>query len=241
MTDTPRPCVRGCLRPRNHLTACPDREKCRGCEPREAEYGDLCWPCHRRLELMLVDFPTVVDWLEVNAPRAGSQRLKEDHHKQPKADAPPTPLDESVLDLREQISSSLAGWVDALVERTSLTGPPLTQVGAQHGARRRQDVTAEVSVTAGYLRTHLTAVENQDFVATMWDELGWLSTDAHALAPWRPVAKPLTGVPCPSCHTAALVIFGGDVDVTCCHCREIIPEDRFPFWVQLLAQEEATA
>jgi hypothetical protein len=160
-----------------------------------------------------------------------TQRLKEDLITG--SGDSPSPIDEDVLDLGQTITASLAGWVDALVEGTSLTGPDLTPF-------RRWDVTAEVRVTAGFLLTHLTAVENQPFVAVLWDELAWLMTQAHALAPWRPEVRRLTGVPCPECHTAALVIFGGDVDVTCQHCRAMIPQDRYGLWVQIVAAEEAS-
>lgn len=178
---------------------------------------------------MLTDFPTVVDWLGTHLPRGSSRRPKEDFKKPKKADAPPSPADEDVLDLDQTIAASLAGWVSALVEHTSLVGPPLREWS-------RWDVTAEVTVTAGFLLTHLTAVENQPFVAELWDELGWLTTDAHALAPWRPEARRLPGVPCPECQTASLVIFGGDTDVTCASCRALIPEQHLRVWVQIVTE-----
>jgi hypothetical protein len=219
--DDTRVCIRGCLRARNHVTDCPDREHCRGCLPRSADYGDLCWPCHRRLELMLADFPTVADWLNVHLPRGSSRRPKADYQKPKKAEAAPIPIDLDVLDVGETIYASIRGWVDALVDSTSLTGP----------------ADDHLQVLCAYLRTHLTAVECAPFIAPMWDELAWLTSDAHALAPWRPEVRRLDGIPCPECHIAALVIFGGDTDATCTECRHIIPESIYPLWTKVAAEK----
>jgi hypothetical protein len=169
---------------------------------------------------MLTDMPTVADWLRVHLPKGSSRRPKQDYRKPRKSDAPPAPIDLDVLDIGDTIAASLLGWVDALVERTSLVGP------------------AERTVTAAaeYLLTHLTAVEVADFIEAMWDELAWITTDAHALAPWRPEVRRLVGVPCPECHVRALVIYGGDVDATCQSCHTMIPEKWYPFWTKIAAQ-----
>ena len=192
------------------------------CADREAEHGDLCWPCHHRLELMLADLPTVVDWLAVNKAGGSSTAAKQDWQRPGGDDGAPVPVDLAILDVSEQIAASLAGWVECLVDSTSLTGPP---------------DTGRVSVDAAYLSTHLTAVECAAFVADLWDELSWLTSQAHALAPWRPEVRRLTGVPCPECHEAKLVIYGGDVDVTCQGCRAMIPEDRYGLWVRIVSDE----
>jgi hypothetical protein len=209
------------MRARNHLKDCPDRDECRGCLPREAEYGDLCWPCHRRLELMLTDMPTVASWLAVHLPRGSTHRPKQDYQKPKKADAPPIPIDLDVLDVGETIYASISGWVGALVDRTSLVGP--------------DDDTLDA--LCRYLLTHLQAVENQPFLPAMWEELAWITSDAHALAPWRPEVRRLFGIPCPECHVAALVIYGGDVDATCQDCRTMVPESIYPLWAKVAAEE----
>lgn len=220
MTDDVRRCARGCTRLRHHLAACPG--DCAGCLPREAEYGDLCYPCHRRLEMMLTDFPTVAEWLHVHLPRGSSGRMKANYQKPKKAEAAPIPIDLDVLDMGETIYASLAGWTAALVDSTSLTGPG------------PQATTRDLST---YLLTHLRAVENAPFIDDMWSELAWLTRDAHTLAPWRPEVRRLDGIPCPDCHIAALVIFGGDTDATCTECRSIIPEHWYPIWTQVAAEE----
>src|SRR5690349_9476755 len=70
MSETTEACIRGCSLYRQHLTDCDGftdmGRECTGCLPRRAQYGHLCHTCHRRLELMLHDAPTVVSWLTGN-------------------------------------------------------------------------------------------------------------------------------------------------------------------------------
>lgn len=174
---------------------------------------------------MLSEFPTVVDWLDANKAGSSSSSARQDWQRPGGDDGAPVPVDLAILDVSEQIRASLTGWVECLVDSTSLSGP----LG-----------TGRVRVDAGYLRTHLTALENQPYIVDLWDELAWLSSQAHALAPWRPEVRRLSGVPCPECHQARLVIYGGDVDVTCGACRAMIPEARYGLWVKIVARE-ATA
>jgi hypothetical protein len=74
VTET-KPCIRGCGIRNRHLPDCdgetPSGRPCKGCLPRRAEHGNLCWPCHRRLELMLTDAPVVDRWL------TGNQQMEE--------------------------------------------------------------------------------------------------------------------------------------------------------------------
>jgi len=234
-SDSTRVCVRGCTRARRHLAACQHKDDpgpltCDGCLPRPADHGDLCWGCHRRLELMLYDAPTVVDWLVTQLAAGGTQGLRQDWQRPGGEDGSPAPVKLDVLVLTDTIAASLAGWVDSLVERTSLVGPALRRVSPW-------DVTAETRTSAGFLFTHLTAVENQPFVAPMWDELARLTSEAHALAPWRPPVKRLGEVPCPECAAATLVIYGGDDHISCQRCHAAIPAARYDLWVKIIAED----
>lgn len=170
---------------------------------------------------MLTELPTVSDWLATHLPRGTTRRMKEQYRKPVKAEAPPIPIDLDVLDTGETIYACISGWVEALVERTSLTGPE----------------DRSLPGLCRYLLTHLTAVECQPFTADLWDELAWITSQAHALAPWRPEVRRLEGIPCPECHVAALVIYGGDVDATCQECRHMIPESIYPLWTKVAARE----
>lgn len=218
--ETARPCVRGCVRPRAHRDDCADRG-CRGCAPRPATNGFLCWSCHRRLELMLTDIPGIADWLDAHI-RAGSRPRGDLPTRRTKGE-PPIPIDLDVLDHGLTITCVVLGWCEVLVEKTSLTGP------------RQWTVPA----TAAYLRTHLTAVEAADWCAVAWQELADATSQAHALAPWRPELRRCDGIPCPECQAMALVVYGGDEDVTCQECRVMIQAKRYTIWTRMLVDEAA--
>lgn len=218
-------CVRGCLAPRRHLDECDD-EACCGCRPAEAKHGRLCWNCHRRLELMLTDAPTVVDWLNTHLARGTARPAKNDAEIRRSSGDQPLPLDLGILDLVDTWEQALTGWVDSLCEATD---PPLTGP-AEHDPRS----------CARFLLTWLSTAEDQDWTEDFWIELADLTSDSHAAAPWRPTMRRVQGVPCPRCNSTSLVVFGGESDVTCLDCRETVPESRYGIWTKIAAQE-ATA
>ncbi|MFJ9387724.1 hypothetical protein ACIRON_02815 [Nocardioides sp. NPDC101246] len=223
--ETTKECVRGCSMYRRHLDEC-EGGNCRGCLPRRAEHGHLCWPCHRRFELMLTDAPTVSRWLTGNMRVGeGAARAKEDHEQRRGTGEPPAPLKLEVTDLRDLLGDQLAAWVDDLCEHVRLSGP------GRHS----------VETDSRYLLTWLSTVERLDWVGDWWTELAETMSQAHALAPWRPEMKRCKGIPCPQCEETNLVIFGGEEDVTCLSCRMIIPPGRYGIWVLALGQENAEA
>src|SRR3712207_2539379 len=113
MTETTRACVRGCSLHGRHLTDCEDRDACRGCLPRRAQHGNLCWPCHRRFELMLTDAPVVYRWLTGNmAAGQGAARAREDFERSGGGDGSPAPIKPDVMDLRDLLADRLSCWVD---------------------------------------------------------------------------------------------------------------------------------
>lgn len=226
MSDTTEACIRGCALYRRHLADCEDRDECRGCLPRRAEYGHLCWPCHRRFELMLHDCPIVYRWLTGNMGAGqGAARTRQDYERG-KTDGAPAPIKVMVYDQRELLADRLAAWVDDMCESGNLTGPG------------RHTVAAD----AKFLRTWLTTIEKVDWVGDWWEELAETLSDAHSLAPWRPEVKRCRGVPCPECGETNLMIFGGESDVTCMSCRTMIPEARYGLWERIIREErQATA
>lgn len=221
-------CARGCTVRRRHLAACENPDDCRGCEPRAARHGRLCWPCHRRLSLMLVDAPQVDGWLNANLAASTSSAAKEDYERaRGSADGSPAPLKVAVLDVRQELSDQLASWVDNLCEE---------HVGGDGRPLRGPD-SHTVAADAGYLLTWLDRVEASDWVADLWDELAETMSAAHALAPWRPEMRRCHGISCPECEETTLVIFGGDEDVTCLSCRALILPARYGLWVRVLVEE----
>lgn len=227
LTTAPDPvegaCVRGCHVPRRHLTSC-STPACRGCQPRPATHGALCWPCHRRLELMLTDAPALEAWVSVHLPAGSRPKPATQVRIRRTKGEPPLPIDLDILDMAEQILASLTGWVGLLVEDTSLTGPT------------RHDVPA----LSAYLLVHLGAVECQPWIKDAWEEIAFVTDQAHSLAPWRPELRRCKGIPCPECQAPALAIFGGQDDVQCLECRTLIPPERYNLWTRMLADEAAS-
>lgn len=60
MTSTTTACARGCVLRGQHTTDCPDRDACRGCLPRPAEFGLLCPLDWQRLNGDVVDVALLV-------------------------------------------------------------------------------------------------------------------------------------------------------------------------------------
>jgi hypothetical protein len=220
VTQRTEPCVRSCALYGRHLAACEARDTCRGCLPRRAAAGRLCWPCHRRLELMLTDSATVWRWLTGNMTAGeGAARAREDFERVAgSGDGAPTPVKLAVLDVRDELAAFLAGWAAAWAGHQGVTVPtPHTP-----------------AVDAAFLLLWLRGVEEFDDIGTRWDRLAELLRDAHVVAPWRPVLRRVSGVACPECGEVNLVIHGGESDVSCLSCRTLIPEAWFGLWEQIV-------
>lgn len=220
MTTTTAACVRGCTLYRRHLTDCEDPDECRGCLPRRAEHGHLCHPCHRRLELMLTDADTVDRWLTGNMASTSAAPIRDDYERPGSHDLPDA-IKAQVYDQRQVLRDFYASTVDELTEREDLHGPD------QHGAK----------ADAAYLLAWIGRVEYWPHIGDLWEYLAGEVSVAHGLAPWRPAARRISGVPCPGCAEVNLVIFGGESDVSCLSCRIIMTEDRFELWERVLKQE----
>lgn len=218
-------CVRGCTMYRVHLVQCEDKDACPGCLPQRAEHGRLCHTCHRRLELMLADAPTVYRWLTGNLTSGqGAARAHEDYERGGTPDLP-TPLKLMVLDQRDLMADQLTEWVDDWCDRQALRGP------ARHS----------VAADSSFLLTWLATMEREEWIGDWWEALAETISQAHALAPWRPAVRRIKRTPCPGCGETNLVIYGGESDVTCQSCRIIMTEDRFELWERVLKADEAEA
>ncbi len=223
MSEMTAECVRGCSLYNQHLTDCEDRETCKGCLPRRADHGGLCHTCHRRLELMLHDAPTVVNWLTGNLASGSSAAANGDIVKSSKELA--LPIKAGIYDERQAICDALAAWADDVAETLGVTGP-LAHTPEQDSR---------------FLLTWLTSIERLDPIGDWWDELAEHTSAAHALAPWRPAMRRVPGVPCPRCSETNLRIYGGESDVSCGSCSGMMREDEFELWQTVLKTEEAAS
>lgn len=217
MTTT-EACARGCALYRQHLADC-DTDDCRGCLPRRAQHGHLCWPCHRRLEMMLTDADTLDRWLTGNL-ASGQGAAPEDVKVKTSSDDP-APIKVHVFDKRQDLRDHWATWVDWLCERESLDGPG------------RHTVKAD----ARFLLAWLGRVEYWAEIDDLWEQTAMLCSEAHALAPWRPAVRRVGSIPCPECGEVNLVIYGGETDVTCQSCHTLIREEHFGLWERIVTDE----
>ena len=222
-------CARGCTTARRHASDCDDRD-CPGCRPRTAEYGQLCYPCHKRLLDMLATAPGQASLLATNKGDTLAHPLRDDHDRRGDSDdGAPTPYNLAVHDALGALRDVLNAWVDMLCQDYRLSGPE----------------GHSVAETATWLTAQHQRLEACDGIGDLWTELAEIMAHAHNLAPWREQVSRLHGIPCPACHRCSLAIFGGDEDVTCLSCREMIPPGRYAIWTKMLAAEhqdrEATA
>lgn len=215
---------------RRHLVECEDQEACRGCLPQRAAHGRLCHTCHRRFELMLTDAPTVYRWLTGNmASGDAAARAKEDHERRGGGEKglieTPAPIKVDVYDVRQLLADRLAAWVDDFAEDVKLTKPARSTVDAD----------------SAFLLRWIRSLELCDWIGDWWEELAETMSQAHALAPWRPTMRRVSGVTCPGCAETNLVIFGGESDITCLSCRIMMTEDMFDLWQRVLKMETEAA
>jgi hypothetical protein len=223
MSETTEACIRGCALYGQHLTDCEDQATCKGCLPRRAQYGHLCHTCHRRLELMLHDAPTVVAWLTGNLASGGSGS-SDDPHVTGSRELP-LPIKAGIFDERQAICDALAAWADDIAETLGVSGP----------------IRHDVENDCRFLRTWLTSIERLDPIGDWWEELAEHTSNAHALAPWRPPVRRIPAIRCPRCSEVNLVIYGGESDVTCQSCKSMMTENEFWIWENVLqVNEEAS-
>jgi hypothetical protein len=215
-------CVRGCVQFRRHAADCGDTT-CRGCLPRCAVSGLLCYGCHSRLRTMIADAPDVHRWLEANIP-GGQLQLRQDWERH----AGDTSVRaETLIDQQWVISDRVAAMVEWTCGEFDLTGP------------REMAIKAMCDFLLAWLSPAGTGprIEDHPWVEHWWNELAEVTSDSHSLAPWRPELRRCIGIECPECACATLVVYGGDEDVTCQTCRTMIPHQRYDIWTQILADQ----
>lgn len=250
-------CAAGCVRARRHATDCPDHDTCRGCEPRQAEHGHLCYGCHKRLLSFLRLIPGQVSLLlamadargehELTAPtiaRLGwaAPRLTTSRdvrslyaHRTAAAFGPSEPIRVQCLDVIREIEDWLMLLTCRVVEDHQMAGPQEETIAAYASwleaqierVEWREDVADRVFAPANI---------GPDGMSVGAQSLGDIMSRAHSLAPWRESVARLPGIPCPECHATTLVRFGGDEDVTCLRCRSTIPPGRYSIWTKILAE-----
>lgn len=250
-------CIRGCVQARQHETECPDQDACKGCQPREADHGQLCYGCHVRL----------LDWLK-NAPwqhyllgYAAEPNLSQALNDAIRATifGTPTPLNVAAASCMTDLTDILSSWVEMLADQFAMSGPVSVSTQNQRENPRGRQLNPRWSHYAGesvwcdppplfeirgactWLSAQIERLESHPAIGDLWDELGSVMSQAHCLAPWREQAARLKKIACPECHAYTLARFGGDEHVTCTRCNVHLPPKRYAIWVRILISDREKA
>ena len=224
-------CANGCTVARRHLTGCADPGECPGCQPRPALAGVVCIGCRAELGRLLADAPLIYAWLAEHVGRGGSRPPDAMPHAG-QVD-PPAVIRAEVVDLMNDYRDTLGRYAQDMAHR--LRAHPVVIV--------RRDVntdTALVAASARWLRNNCPRMSELDaaggeggefppavaLLAALLD----LARTAHRVAPWRPILRRCVGVPCPECHMAALVVHGGEMDVSCQECGLTMTPEVYAVW-----------
>ena len=236
-----RTCARGCKVWRRHLASCENPETCRGCQPRQAEEGNLCFGCHKRLvnllgvaggQAMLLDAMSghrgEVEMTALTVAKIRTMwrtdTTQDFRYLYARAviashDAS-EPVRLACIDSSREIEDRLSLWVMHLVNDHHLSHPE-----------------ADPLALGTFLLRHVGNLVWRGGIGDELEQFSEIMSQAHALAPWREQVARLRGIPCPECKTTALVMFGGESDVTCLRCRATMDRRRYGIWTRMLADE----
>ncbi len=263
MTD----CIRGCTAPRRHVFVESEGrtcgEDCSGCLPREAEYGQVCFHCHKRLKRMLTEAPGQHAVLCADVAPSFAQHLHAETQArirtswrtdtdqrypdglfasaQGGAPQESEPIRLACLEVAQELADWLSQLVERLCDDYGMTGPERMLNGAEQDPARCGHPTwrFEVTTASAWLVEQIGRLEFYDSVGDDFEDLSMLMARAHALRPWREQVARIPGVPCPNCHRPTLVRYGGEVDVECQtrYCQSIFTPERYGLWVRMLHEE----
>ena len=256
MTD----CIRGCVKARQHETECPDQDACKGCQPREAAHGLLCYGCHVRLLDWLKNAPGQHLLLDVAAEPSMSQAMDANDFNVPTTIyGAPSPLNVAAASCMTDLTDILSGWVEMLADQFAMSGPAaMSTQNRRENPQNRQlnprwsfyagesvwcdpPVLFEIRSACKWLTAQIERLESHPAIGDLWDELGTVMSQAHCLAPWREEAARLKAISCPECHAYTLARFGGDAHVTCTRCNVHLPPKRYAIWVRMLIADREKA
>ena len=249
-------CIRGCVQARKHQTECPDRADCKGCAPRYAGHGLLCFGCHVRLADMLRNAPGQHTLLKIAQEPSMSQVMKGDADMVRAAgDGVPSALNVAAASSATDLTDILSSWVEMICEQYDMRGP--TSLMSRNGIENPQGrqlnprwsrwckesiwcdppIIFEIHTASLWLLAQIERLERCAGIGDLWTELAEVMSQSHSLAPWREQVARLKGIECPECHAIALARYGGDEHVTCQRCNAHVEPGRYAIWVRQLTAE----
>jgi hypothetical protein len=209
VNDRPAACTVGCTIRGQHRADCADRDKCRGCIPRPAEYGTLCAWCWQRLQSDVATAPAVVAHLrEVGEPAAQAAPPSDTQaHGDPSEGA----ILPAAWGAADELHADLASWALLILEQhpaaATFAGP--NEVGAWHTRYGTVvGVLHEEATTnlARWLIPLLPWCSEQEWAAEMRRELGSLTATTLARWPMQDTrTREVPGIRCVRCGEASLV------------------------------------
>ena len=230
MTD----CATGCLTRNQHTPEC-DNETCRGCRPRTTAThptgNTLCDRCTTRLTNYLTDHydpdtrqhtristATLHAWLRTNLD-ATNTTTSGDGIRHTKAEAPPSPINETILDLCDEIETVLYATAVQVSDTANLGRP----------------YSSDPTNTQRILHTHINTLLTFNNAAGVLQQLTDIHHNANTHAPWQDPPQHLTGIPCRSCQQTKLAIKPGHEHTTCLNCGQTYTPREYAWWTRLAA------
>lgn len=255
MTTT-KACISGCTIRGSHLTTCETRDAkidpCTGCQPRPAEFGQLCAFCWQRLNSDVVDAPGLVRHLRFLAePDAGRKPAGDGRSM---GDPAWGSILSAAIGAADEIHANLASWALLILEEhpngSRMAGPDprgawLTQYGSTVGVCRAEATERMVK----WLLPLLPWCSEQEWAGEMRRELSSLIATTKARWPMEDTkTRAIAGTPCVRCHQLSLNYtppswFKAPFVVACGNpeCGRVFSEDEWERLVGLLEIAEKRA
>lgn len=203
------PCARGCTHNGHHkpecgcTPTCPNHKPhCYGCQPQQAETGQLCHTCTNHIREALNEIPNLTARLHRRGGHIDNHN-QQTHIHTTHSYRTPSPA----FDLADDTCRLIWSWVDTTCDQTNTLGPP------RYNITGIPDPYQSIAHLCRWLKEHLTwATQNQP--KDIHDELTQqhrrlqraLSLDEHI----ERIPEP-----CPSCGTGRLTREDGSENVCC--------------------------
>lgn len=263
---TIKACLTGCTIRNEHLTTCETRNTktnpCRGCLPRQAEYGNLCPWCWQRLHADTIDAANLVKHLRFIAePDAAAKPPSDGRSHGDPAEADLIP---DAINAADEIHSTLAAYAQLVIEEHPhghvMRGPDLRGVWITQATIHTDEYGTYIqkATAAGIRDTEATTrlvkwllpllpwCAEQDWAGVMRSELA--STISTTMARWPTAETRLVKVKdvlCPRCDRASLTYmppayFRQELVIACVNpeCGRVFREDEYARLIGLLDDAE---
>lgn len=258
MSAAPSPCISGCTVRGDHRTTCETRDAkvdpCKGCLPRDAEFGRLCGWCWQRLNADVVDTPALVRYLWALAHSGETATVELKIHG---GDLSEQGVIHGAVDAFDGLHACLASWAHLILEEhpdgARMAGPDergvrstgwspakvlaideLAEpyyVGPTVAGVREPEATSRL---VRWLLPMLPWCAQQVWAAEMRREVADVVRTTAARFPVTERTRAIPGVTCPVCERVSLVFdpptverHSAQVDCTTRGCGVVFTQEEF--------------